>query len=95
MSFLKKFESLQQEFEQPLKMALYFSDTVLTRLQNEAVRFSKLKRMLDGREILHRGKQLLTNEQVEDLLRSICKPVSGEEMRRVRKKERKAIHNYW
>ena len=28
MSFLKKFESLQQEFEQPLKMAVYFSDTM-------------------------------------------------------------------
>ena len=55
-------------------------------MQNEAVRFSKLKRTLDGREILHRGKQLLTNDQVEDLLRSICKPVSVEEMRRVLRK---------
>ena len=36
MSFFKKFETLQQEFEKPLKMALYFTDTVANRVQNEA-----------------------------------------------------------
>ena len=86
MSFLKKFESLQQEFEQPLKMAMYFSDTVLTRVQNESIRFRKLNRLLDGRDLLYRGKQLLSNDQVEDLLRSVCKPVSVEEMKKILRK---------
>ena len=39
MSFLKKFQSLQQDFERPLKMATFFGDTVLMRVQHEAQRY--------------------------------------------------------
>ena len=44
MAFKKKFEILQQGFERPLKMALYFSDTVLTRIQNEVLRYRRLEK---------------------------------------------------
>jgi hypothetical protein len=64
MSFLRKFEALQQEFEQPLKMAMYFSDTVLTRVQNESTWIRKLNKALNGRDLLYRGKQLLSNDQM-------------------------------
>ena len=86
MSFLKKFQSLQQDFERPLKMATFFGDTVLMRVQNEARRYKKCIRLLDGKDILSRGKQLLSNDQLEDLLRSICKPMSVEEMRKILRK---------
>ena len=86
MSFLKKFESLQQDFERPLKMATFFGDTVLMRVQNEALRYKKCVKALQGMDILTRGKQLLSNDQLEDLLRSICKPMSAEEMRKILRK---------
>ena len=86
MSFLKKFQSLQQDFERPLKMATFFGDTVLMRVQHEAQRYKKCARLLDGKDILSRGKQLLSNDQLEDLLRSICKPMSAEEMRKILRK---------
>jgi hypothetical protein len=59
---------------------------VLTRVQNEALRYRRLEKALDGNDILSMGKQLLSNEQLGDLLRAICKPVSKEEMNKILKK---------
>ena len=94
MAFMKKFELLNQQFPTPLKMAVYFAETVATRVLNEARRFRKLDRDLDGREILYRGKQLLSNMQLEDVIRSICKPMSSQEMKRILKKSVFDVQKY-
>ena len=39
-----------------------------------------------GKGHIDTGKQLLSNDQLEDLLRSFCKPMSAEEMRKILRK---------
>jgi hypothetical protein len=94
MAFLKKFELLNQQFPRPLKMAVYFSETVATRVLNEARRYRKLNHDLDGRDILYRGKQLLSNAQLEDVIRAICKPMSSQEMKRILRKSVFDVQKY-
>ena len=53
------------------------------RIENEANMLPKYEAILRGRSILDRGKQLLSNEQIWDVVKRIIEPISTEEVRRV------------
>ena len=56
------------------------------RVQNEAQRIRPLRKLLSGnRNILHMSKQLLSNEQLEEVIRSIIQPINKQEMRDILK----------
>ena len=83
LQFEEKYSLLQQDWVEPLRIAKHLDKVVRNRIENEANMIPKYESILRGRSILDRGKQLLTNEQIWDILKRIIEPISTEEVRRV------------
>jgi len=75
LTFFKKFELLQQDFKD-LKMARYFTDTVLSTITYKANEMPSMRPYLKRKCILYEGKQWLTNAQIKKVIKEIVKPLT-------------------
>ena len=83
LRFEEKYTLLQQDWVEPLRIAKHMNHLVRNRIENEASMLPKYESILKGRSILDRGKQLLNNEQIWEVVKKIVEPISAEEVRRI------------
>ena len=80
LRFMQKYQTLQQNFHEPLKIANYFKNTILNRVENVARR-GKFKDKLRRKGILCNGRQRLSNSQIWSVIKYIVAPKNVEEMK--------------
>ena len=80
LRFMQKYQTLQQNFHEPLKIANYFKNTILNRVENVARR-GKFKDKLRRKGILCNGRQRLSNSQIWSVIKCIVAPKNVEEMK--------------
>ena len=83
LAFKTKFDRLQQEFPKTLKMALYLSSETYTTLETEAKRFTDIADRLGDLGVLDRGEQMLTNDEVWEIIRWCTQPKSKDQFEEV------------
>jgi hypothetical protein len=77
---MQKYQTLQQNFHEPLKIANYFKNKILNRVENVARR-GKFKDKLRRKGILCNGRQRLSNSQIWSVIKYIVAPKNVEEMK--------------
>ena len=80
LAFFKKFDKLQQNHPEELKMACYLDSSVYATVDIEARKFSEFDELLDERSILDRGEQVLSNDQLREVIRWCNQPESKDQM---------------
>ena len=80
LRFMQKYQTLQQNFHEPLKIANYFKNTILNRVENVARR-GRFKDKLRRKGILCNGRQRLSNSQIWSVIKGIVAPKNVEEMK--------------
>ena len=83
LRFEEKYILLQQDWVEPLRIAKHMDRLVRNRIENEANMIPKYEVILRGRSVLDRGKQLLSNEQIWDVVKRIVEPISAEEVKHI------------
>ena len=84
LKFSQKYQSLQQNYHEPLKIANYFKNTILNRVENVARR-GRFKDKLRRKGILCNGRQRLSNSQIWGVIKRIIAPKNTEEMKAILK----------
>ena len=82
LKFAQKYQTLQQNYFEPLKIANYFKHTILNRVENVARR-GKYKEKLRRKGILSNGRQRLSNSQIWAVIKYIVAPRNTEEMKNI------------
>ena len=82
LMFSQKYQQLQQNYHEPLKIANYFKTSVLNRIENTARR-GKFKERLRRKGILCNGRQRLSNSQIWGVIKEIIAPTNPQEMKDV------------
>ena len=80
LAFFKKFDRLQQNYPEELKMATYLHSRVYAMVSIEARKFSEFDEILGDLDILDRGEQLLSNDQIREVIRWCNQPKTKDEM---------------
>ena len=81
LSFEAKYVILQQEWTDVLKIGRYMTAEVRCIIEDKCDSLKKYKKILKGRTLLHQGKQVLSNDQIWDVIRNVKEPKSTREVR--------------
>ena len=80
LSFEAKYVILQQEWTDVLKIGRYMTAEVRCIIEDKCDSLKKYKKILKGRTLLHQGKQVLSNDQIWDVIRNVKEPKSTREV---------------
>ena len=67
----EKYALLQQDWSRLLRIAKYMDQILVNRIEDEANRMPESEQILNGRNLLCSGKQLVSNEQICKVIEKI------------------------
>ena len=77
-----KYTMLQQDCSKPMQIAKFMDKPIVNRIKNEASLIPDLEEILNSRELLCLGTQLLNNDKIKKFIKTIVQPLNAEELRR-------------